>query len=52
MNIYDAYWEGYDAYKDDKSVEDNPYCATLEEKCWQAWKDGYYDAAWDAGALM
>lgn len=43
----EAYEEGYRAYKDDKCLDDNPYCATLQEAQWLEWKAGYFDAGWD-----
>ncbi len=48
MNRSEAYWDGYNAYLNDQSVNDNPYNAWgAEEPLWEEWKEGYYDAALD-----
>ena len=47
MNNYDledARADGYRAYTDGLKVEDNPY---TDDALFEAWKEGYYDAAWD-----
>jgi ribosome modulation factor len=43
-----AYDEGYDAYVDGLTQDDNPYENVESE--WDlrdAWSDGWYNAAWD-----
>jgi len=42
-----AYQEGKDAYYDGKKSEDNPYNGLDENYEFYAWKEGYYNAAWD-----
>lgn len=42
-----AYQEGKDAFYDGKKSEDNPYMGVDEDYQWEAWKEGYYNAAWD-----
>ena len=42
-----AYEEGKQAYKDGKNTEDNPYNGVNEDYQYDAWKEGYYNAAWD-----
>lgn len=44
----DAYWEGYRAYQDGASIDDNPY-SPEGRMCefWFDWKEGFYDAGWD-----
>ena len=46
--LNEAYWDGYNAYLNDQSVQDNPYKTDAkEEALWEQWKEGYYAAAWD-----
>lgn len=41
--------EGYLHYLEDNSnVNNNPYNNDEEWPLHEAWKDGYYDAAWDS----
>jgi len=42
-----AYEEGKKAFYDGKSSSDNPYTGVNEDHQWEAWKEGYYNAAWD-----
>lgn len=43
----DAYWEGYRAYQDGASIDDNPYDTDGMYEFWINWKEGFYDAGWD-----
>lgn len=47
----EAYWLGYKAYMDEQTGPfgaENPYNTWgAEEPLWEAWKEGYYAAAWD-----
>ena len=45
--VDEAYEEGKQAYKDGKNTEDNPYNGVNEDYQFDAWKEGYYNAAWD-----
>jgi hypothetical protein len=51
MNLQEAvdraYQEGKDAYSSGMKDEDNPYTGVDEDHQWEAWKEGYYNAAWD-----
>lgn len=42
-----AYQEGKDAYYAGKTSDENPYNGVDEDYQWEAWKEGYYNAAWD-----
>jgi hypothetical protein len=42
-----AYEEGKNAYYDGKKPEDNPYTGIDQDYEFDAWKEGYYNAAWD-----
>ncbi len=42
-----AYDEGYRAYVDDRSYDDNPYDNDDEWELNRAWAEGYADAGWD-----
>lgn len=42
-----AYDEGYRAYVDDLSYDDNPYNNNDEWELNRAWCEGYADAGWD-----
>ena len=42
-----AYQEGKDAYYTGKTSDENPYNGVNEDHQWEAWKEGYYNAAWD-----
>jgi ribosome modulation factor len=42
-----AYQEGKDAYFDGKKSENNPYTGVDEDHQWEAWNEGYNNAAWD-----
>jgi len=42
-----AFWEGYSCYQNNGSVDDCPYTSVEEENLWEAWKEGFYAAAWD-----
>jgi ribosome modulation factor len=42
-----AYQEGKDAYFNGKNTQDNPYTGINENHQWEAWKEGYYNAAWN-----
>ena len=41
-----AWVDGYGAYLQDFRLADNPYDPTTETVEYEAWKDGYYTAAW------
>lgn len=47
--IRDARYEGYMAFKNGLDLHANPYNTVSEEadKLYDAWVEGYYDAAWD-----
>ena len=40
--------EGYQAYFNNRKLDDNPYNTDEEYEKWQSWKDGWYEAAWDS----
>jgi hypothetical protein len=40
-----AYEEGKKAFYNGKMSSDNPYMGVDEDYQWQAWKEGYYNAA-------
>lgn len=42
-----AHQEGRDAYFAGKKSEDNPYNGIDDDYEYDAWKEGYYNAAWD-----
>ena len=39
------YREGYNAYLDGLTKDDNPYCS--DEAEWEEWLEGYYEAGFD-----
>ena len=41
-----AYEEGKKAYYDGLTSEDNPYTGVDQDHEFDAWKEGYYNAAW------
>jgi ribosome modulation factor len=45
--VEQAYQEGKDAYFNGKNTQDNPYTGINENHQWEAWKEGYYNAAWN-----
>ena len=47
MNAREARRDGYQAYMDGLRTQDNPHDSCAEEELWQAWLDGWHDAAWD-----
>lgn len=47
MDVSQARRDGYRAYMDGLKTVDNPYDSWAEEELWQAWLEGWHDAAWD-----
>ena len=47
MHAREARRDGYQAYVKGLSTQDNPHDSCAEEELWQAWLDGWHDAAWD-----
>jgi len=43
----DAYADGYEAWRADKNMEDNPYDKYRQWKQHWAWRDGYLEAELD-----
>lgn len=43
-----AWGDGYNAYQEFASVRENPYDPNTEEELFEAWKDGWYQAAYDS----
>ena len=43
----EAYDDGYRAYVEDRSYDDNPYNNNDEWNLLVAWNEGYSDAGWD-----
>ena len=49
LELSQAREEGYRHYQEDNgNVNNNPYNNNEEWLLNQAWKDGFYDAAWDS----
>jgi ribosome modulation factor len=46
-NVDDARQEGYRAYQDGLSRDDNPYNNNDQWELNQAWLEGFMEAAWD-----
>mgnify|MGYP006302028093 CR=1 FL=1 len=44
-NTSSAYWEGYNAYRNNMSRLDNFYDSDTHE--YEEWNKGWHDAAWD-----
>lgn len=48
MNESGAYREGYQAYQNERSPEDNPYSYHRNYDSFSDWEDGWYTAELDA----